>query len=46
MVVTSRIKIVFSIYKKGDEKDVENDRPISLLNWDCKIYTTTLTKQM
>ena len=29
--VTSRIGIIFAIYKKGNEKGIENHGPISLL---------------
>ena len=40
--VTSKTGIISAIYKKGDERDIENYRPISFLNLYYKIYTTIL----
>ena len=42
MGVTSGTGIisVFFLYKKGDKKDIENYRSISLLNLDYKVYAT------
>ena len=36
----------FSIYKKGDEKDIENYGSISFLKLDYKIYIAILSNQM
>ena len=40
--VTSRAVIISATYKKGDKRDIENNRPTSLLNLHYKIYTTIL----
>ena len=40
--VTSKTGITSTIYKKGDERDIGNYRPISFLNLYYKIYTTIL----
>ena len=36
MSVASRTGIISTIYEKGDKKDIENFRPISLLNLDYR----------
>ena len=46
METLSRTGIISVIYKKGDQKDIANYRPISLLNLGCKIYTTILKTRM
>ena len=40
--VTSRTGIITAIYKKVDKRDIENYRPISLLNVYYKIHATIL----
>ena len=40
--VTSRTGIISAIYKKGDNGDIENYRPISFLNLYYKKYTTII----
>ena len=40
--VTSRAVIISATYKKGDKRDIENNRPTSFLNLYYKIYTTIL----
>ena len=46
MRVGSRTRVISAIYKKGDKKCNVNYRPISLLNLDCKIYTSILKTRM
>ena len=38
--------IIKCIYKKGEREDIRNWRPISLLNYDYKIYTKVLTNRI
>ena len=41
-----RAGIIRMIYKKGNRNDLENWRPISLLNADYKIITKALTNRL
>lgn len=43
---TQRQSIISLIYKKGDPENLENWRPISLLNIDYKILTSCLASRM
>jgi hypothetical protein len=38
--------LLFPIYKKGDEEDIANYRPIMLLNTDYKLYTRTIAHKL
>uniref|UniRef100_A0A8C7IU91 Reverse transcriptase domain-containing protein n=1 Tax=Oncorhynchus kisutch TaxID=8019 RepID=A0A8C7IU91_ONCKI len=41
-----RVGIVTLLYKKNDRTDLKNWRPITLLNFDCKLFTKVLTLRM
>lgn len=43
---TQRQAIIKLLYKKGDKSDLENWRPISLLNYDYKIAASVLAKRL
>ena len=46
MSSTQRQAIIKLLYKKGDKTDLENWRPISLLNYDYKITASVLSKRL
>ena len=46
MDVSFRTGIISFIYIKGDQKDIANYRPVSLLNFDYKIYTIIFKNRM
>jgi len=41
-----RSGIVSLLHKKGDKADLKNWRPITLLNFDCKIFSKLLASRM
>lgn len=41
-----RTGIVSLLYKKGDRTDLKNWRPITLLNFDCKLFSKVLATRM
>jgi len=41
-----RVGIVSLLHKKGDRTDLRNWRPITLLNFDCKIFSKILSMRM
>ena len=43
---TQRQAIIKLLHKKGDQTNLENFRPISLLNYDYKIAASVLTKRL
>ena len=44
--LSQQTEVIRMLYKKGDRNDLNNWRPISLLNADCKIITKTLANQL
>ena len=43
---STRQAVITCIYKKGDMEDTTNWRPISLLNYDYKIFTKVIANRM
>ena len=46
MTDSTRQAVITCIYKKGDMEDTTNWRPISLLNYDYKIFTKVIANRM
>lgn len=46
MTESMRKAILATLYKKGDRENIANWRPISLLNYDYKIYTKCIANKM
>ena len=41
-----RVEIVTLLYKDSDKTDLKNWRPITLLNFDCKLFSKILATRM